>query len=86
LQEVDGLTALGAPQWRRAQGLDAGTGKVTGMHGYFGHAMVQHDGGYGEGILSRTPERPTAHALPVPQGGERGAWTAISGCPPAAAG
>ena len=43
---------------------------LTGMYGYFGKAMNYSDGGYGEGILSRSPTQSTNYALTIPHGGE----------------
>jgi len=78
LQEVDRLTTRSARlNGGERKDLMQELARMTGMHGYFGHAMVQHDGGYGEGILSRTPKQPTVHILPTPQGGEPRALISI---------
>ncbi|QCX54235.1 endonuclease/exonuclease/phosphatase family protein [Elizabethkingia sp. JS20170427COW] len=71
MQEVDSMTV-------RTAGFNQGVrkdlmkelAKLTGMKAYFGKAMDYNQGGYGEGILTRFPEKPTTHALPIPKGGE----------------
>lgn len=71
LQEVDSMT-------RRSAGLVPGgpvdqvqeLAGMTGMHGYFGKAITFDGGGYGLGILSRSPGDASVHELPLPEGGE----------------
>jgi len=78
LQEVDSMTTRSARLHHGVRkDLMQELARMTGMHGYFGQAMVQHDGGYGEGILSRSPAVPTVHILPTPQGGEPRALISI---------
>jgi endonuclease/exonuclease/phosphatase family metal-dependent hydrolase len=71
LQEVDSMT-------NRSAGLNEGKpvhqveklAEMTGMYGYFGKAIGFSNGGYGEGILSRTKLSHKVHKLPNPEGGE----------------
>ena len=51
--------------------------KLTGMYGHFGKAMDYDNGGYGEGILSRFPDKPNVYQLPIPKGGEERALITI---------
>lgn len=72
LQEVDSLTG-------RSAALNGDTpldqvkklAMLTGMHGYFGKAIDYDGGGYGEGLLTRTPVRTRRVMLPTPSGGEK---------------
>jgi len=71
LQEVDHMT-LRTAGFNHAQrkNLVQELAALTQMHGYFAKAMDYDGGGYGEGVLSRSPATPTTHALPSPLGGE----------------
>jgi len=79
LQEVDRFTQRSAALYGNEcagtgtpQDLCAELAKLTGLHGVFGKAMNQHDGDYGEAILSRIPSsaEPITRILPTPEGGE----------------
>ncbi|WP_068628399.1 endonuclease/exonuclease/phosphatase family protein [Cephaloticoccus primus] len=72
LQEVDRHTRRSAKLYGGvSQDLTQELARMTGMHGYFGRAMEQHGGDYGEAILTRTPAvRATNHPLAAPSGGE----------------
>lgn len=71
LQEVDSMTQRTA-KFNGGQPVDivSDLAKLTGMHGVFGKAIDYSGGGYGEGLLSKQPIKPTFHALSIPKGGE----------------
>lgn len=72
LQEVDSLTGRSASLNNGTpQNLVKELADMTGMHGYFGKAIDFDGGGYGEGILSRTPVKIRKVMLPIPKGGEK---------------
>lgn len=71
LQEVDSLT-------RRTAEINNGgpmdmvnrLSQLTGMHGYFGKAIDYDGGGYGQGMLTKSPLQLQRVRLPSPEGGE----------------
>ncbi|MDR8392795.1 endonuclease/exonuclease/phosphatase family protein [Aliifodinibius sp. S!AR15-10] len=72
LQEVDSLTGRSASlNYGVPQNLIHELAEMTGMQGYFGKAIDFDGGGYGEGILSRSPVNIQKVMLPIPKGGEK---------------
>jgi endonuclease/exonuclease/phosphatase family metal-dependent hydrolase len=72
LQEVDSLTGRSASLSDGVpQNLIQELAEMTGMHCYFVKAIDFDGGGYGEGILSRTPVNIQKFMLPIPKGGEK---------------
>ncbi|MCT3760160.1 endonuclease/exonuclease/phosphatase family protein [Elizabethkingia anophelis] len=78
MQEVDSMTVRTASFNNGVRkDLVQELAKLTGMYGYFGKAMDYDNGGYGEGILSRFPDKPNVYQLPIPKGGEERALITI---------
>ena len=72
LQEVDSMTSRsGLVQKAHTADLIAELSRLTGMYGYFGKAIDYEGGGYGLGILTRSPASPKIIRLPLPEGGEK---------------
>src|SRR5690606_30670189 len=68
---VDTLSGRSAALNRgMAQNLVKELAFLTSMHGFFGKAIDDDGGGYGEGVLSRYRAKAVNHALPNPEGGE----------------
>lgn len=69
-QEVDSATARSAGLYGKKTDFIKELATKTGMHGYFGKAMDYDSGGYGEGLLSKSPVNAKVDLLPSPAGGE----------------
>lgn len=69
-QEVDSATGRSAKLYGKRIDIMKELGIKTGMHGYFGKAMDFDSGGYGEGLLSKSPLHTEVVLLPSPAGGE----------------
>ncbi len=69
-QEVDSATGRSAALYGKKINYIKELAIKTGMNGYFGKAMDFDSGGYGEGMLSKTPLHTQVALLPSPAGGE----------------
>ncbi len=70
-QEVDSATGRSARYYGKKIDYIKELAAKTNMHGYFGKAIDHDGGGYGEGLLSKTPLNTEVALLPNPAGGEQ---------------